>query len=46
MKTKDELDLWLKATAWAPSYWESVDAKAKDLGTDYCTGVIDFFWWT
>jgi len=42
----NDLDKWLADTAWDKVYWCDVEAKAKELKSDGCSGVPDFFFWT
>ena len=45
-KSTDELKWWLIETAWDKPYWELVEKRAKELLSDGCTGVPDWYIWT
>ena len=42
----DNLDKWLRDTAWDREYWSGVHTLASTLKSDGCTGVPDWFKWT
>ncbi len=43
---KPEIFQFVESTAWDKRYWDLCEATAKNLKTDGCTGVPDWYVWT